>query len=393
MNTTFQRILCTGVTAFTLMLSGGARASDTKPLVIAISAEYGVQGSHAAQSIEKGVRLAADEINAVGGVLGRKLEMLIRDDRGVPARAVDNVIELAAKPEVVAVFCGRFSPVAMELVPVANREKILLLDPWAAADGITSNPENSYVFRLSLTDSWAIEKMMKYARSRNLQQLGVLVPNTAWGRSSLAAANNFRANNSGFQVTPLWYNWGDTEFTGLLQKVRIDGIQALIMVANEAEGSHIVRQMAALPKEQRMPIISHWGIAGGDFAALVGNALHDVDLTVVQTFSLNSPPNKVAKKVIAAYESKFNESIHTLRAQVGFAHAYDFTHLLAKAIRQANSADRRVIRAALEKLGTHEGLVRTYQKPFGPNDHEGLDASQVSMMRFAPNGGFQEIRP
>lgn len=379
--------------SFSIGILPAEAATSQPPLIIAISAEYGVQGSHAAQSIEKGVRLAVDEINARGGLLGgRKIEVESRDDRGVPARAIDNVIELASRPEVIAVFCGRFSPVAIEISPVANREKILLLDPWAAADGITKNPENSFVFRLSLIDTWAIDKMLSYASSRKLTNLGVLVPNTAWGRSSMNAANSFKEKHPATRITPIWYNWGDTEFSSILKKIRDDGVQALIMVANEAEGAHVVRQMAQMPKDQRMPIISHWGIAGGDFASQVGTALSEVDLTVAQTFTFHALTSANAKKVASAYEARFKESIHKLRAQVGFAHAYDLTHLLAQSIRIANSSDRLAIRNAMEKIGKHDGLVRSYQRPFTTTNHDALGPSQVKMMRFTESGEFQAIQ-
>ena len=76
-----------------LLFSWRALAAEPPPVVVGLTAEFGVQGGHAAQSIEKGIRLALDEINAAGGVLGgRKLVLETADDRGVPARGVDNYI-------------------------------------------------------------------------------------------------------------------------------------------------------------------------------------------------------------------------------------------------------------------------------------------------------------
>ena len=84
-------------------------AGTSEPLKIAVVAEYGMQGSHAAQSIEKGIALAIAEINEQGGLLrGRPLQLVRRDDRGLPARAVDHMRELAIDQGVLAVFCGRF---------------------------------------------------------------------------------------------------------------------------------------------------------------------------------------------------------------------------------------------------------------------------------------------
>ena len=80
-----------------------------------------------------------------------------------------------------------------------------------------------------------------------------------------------------------------------------------------------------------------------------------------------------------------------MRDQVGFAHAYDLTHLLAGAIRRAGGTGRAAIRDALENTEGHDGLVRRYRKPFGPNDHEGLDREQLFLARFDADGNLKAI--
>ena len=355
-------------------------AASQEPIMIGITAEFGMQNSQAAQSIEKGVLLAIDEINESGGVLGRKFALEKRDDRGLPARAVDNLIEMSENKNVVALFCGRFSPVALDLVPEANRIGLPLLDPWAAADSITASPSPNYVYRLSLTDSWAIGALLGHAQSRGMKKLAVILPNTAWGRSVDSAIN--AQQPSGMALIREWYNWGDTEFLPMLAHVRMEGAQGIILVANETEGSLFVKQMVVLPENQRLPIISHWGIAGGDFVAMTGDALAAVDLVVVQTFGFNGRRGKKEKQVAARFTARFGGSVDNLQGQVGFAHAYDLTHLLAMAIKKSGSTGRAEIRTALEQIKSYDGLVRHYAQPFSANDHEALDRSQLYFARF-----------
>ena len=324
-------------------------------------------------------------------MLGRPLALEKRDDRGVPARGVDNLTEFAAMSDLVAVFCGRFSPVAIEQAPVANRLGVLLLDPWAAADGIVQQPAPNYVFRVSANDSWAMQTLLDHARRRQYRKLALLLPNTAWGRSSEAAALAHARSDAGLRLASYWYNWGDSDFAPRLQQLRSEGARALIMVANESEGAHVVRAMAALPPEQRIPIISHWGIAGGDFANTAGKALEAVDLVVVQTFSFSGNSNPRAKAVAAALPKRFGHDVAALRGQVGFAHAYDLTYLLAGALRKAGNTGRAAVRDALESIDSHDGLVRNYRKPFGPNDHEGLDRAQMFLARFDAEGNLRAI--
>lgn len=364
------------------------------PVSIGITAEFGIKGSHSAQSIDKGIALAVSEINAAGGVLGgRRLVIERRDDRGVPARGIDNFRELAANASVVAVFCGRFSPVALELVPLANELGLPLLDPWAAADGITARADRgpSHVFRLSLTDSWALATMLDHARQRGHRRLALFVPNTAWGRSSEAALAALLKHHPDMSSETSWYNWGDVDFTDRLRLARARGAELLIAVANEAEGLPIVRQMALLPPEQRLPILAHWGVIGGDFAGLAGDALQQVDFAVVHTFSFAERGGPQVRRVARAYRQLFGEEVSGLRAQAGFAHAYDLTHLLARAITKAGSSERAAVRRALEQLGPYEGLVRRYERPFTAERHEALSPRDVRLGRFDAGGSVVSL--
>jgi len=379
---------------FLLLPILSAQAEVQAPILLAISAEYGIKGSHTAQSIEKGVRVAIEEINAAGGLLGgRQLKIIQRDDRGLPARAVDNVRELAKDPQVVGVFCGRFSPVALDLVPVANQEKILLLNPWAAADGIANNGHTpNYVFRLSMTDNWAMDAMLMHAQKQKIQRLAVLLPNTSWGRSNAAALDVHLKYRPNIKPDIYWYNWGDIDFNETLARALANNMQGMIMVANEAEGVHIVKAMARLPAKQRVPIIAHWGIAGGEFASSIKDELDLVDLVVTQTYTLVNAKSPRAAQVSKQYQRTYGEPLEHILAQVGFAHAYDLTHLLALAIKQAGSSDRAAVRNELERLPAYTGLVRHYKRAFTPKNHEALDRSQVFMARFAANGTLTQLK-
>lgn len=381
---------------FGLVLSVGmsARAAPPESVVVGLTAEFGVRSSQTAQSIEKGILLAIDEINAAGGVLGgRQVRLETRDDRGVPARGIDNFNEFSDRPEVVGVFCGRFSPVAIEIAAIASRRKMLLFDPWAAADDITKRrgAAPNYVFRLSLTDSWALQAMLEHARERGISRVALFVPNTAWGRSSEAALLAYRRRHPGLQHEVFWYNWGDTDFTDRLVQAREKGAQAVLTVTNEFEGLPMISQMAALPAAQRLPVISHWGLLGGDFATVARAHLERVDFAVVHSFSFSDPQGAKARAVAARVKQRFGIDVEQLRAQLGFAHAYDLMHLLAKAINQAGSTDRAAIRHAMERLEAHEGLVRRYAQPFTPKRHEALDASFARMARFDRDGNLRSI--
>lgn len=373
-------------------MSASTSEAQNAPIVIGLSAEFGVKNSLTAQSIEKGILVAIDEINSRGGLLGgRPLKLVSKDDRGVPARGKDNLLQLAAEPNLVAVFSGRFSPVTLELAPLASQRGVILLAPWSAVDGVTQQPQPNYVFRLSLTDTWAIEAMLDKARQRGFRKVAVLLPNTAWGRSCHNAVAAYQKTKAPIEYISLKYNWGETSFQNHLRQAIDFGAQAIIMISNESEGVHIVQQIAELPAHQRLPIISHWGILGGNFFQTVSAAIQKLDLIVVQTFSFDDANATKLEAVGKRVKKMFGENLTAMHAQVGFVNAYDLTHLLALAIAKAGTHDRAKVRAAMERLATYDGLVRNYRQPFSATDHEALDRTQLFFGRFDQHGNIRKV--
>ncbi len=356
------------------------------PVLIGLDAEFGHRTSTSAQAVRQGLEIAIAEINQSGGVLGgRPLELVIRDNRSLPARGLDNLRELAAIPDLVAVFGGKFSPIYMEVLPTAHELGILLMDPWGSADGITEHDfRPSYSFRLSLKDSWAAPVMLRHALERyQARKLGVFLPNTAWGRSNQAAISRAAAANGQTLVGEKWYNWGDKSFSDDYQELRAAGAQAIVLVANEAEGSTLAREVAALPPADRLPIVSHWGVTGGKFAELAGAGLDELDFAVVQTYSFVGRDDPAARRVLAALRERYGiTGAEAVKSPVGVAHAYDLMHLLAQAIEWAGSTDRAAVRTALENLGPYDGLIRHYDHPFTPERHDALSPAEVFMARF-----------
>lgn len=361
-----------------------------KPVLLLLDGAFSHATSTSEEAVKRGMQVAIDEINKAGGVLGgRPLELVTRDNRSVPSRGVENVRELAANPDVMAVFTGKFSPVVQELLPVVHELKLPLLAPWSAADDIVDNGRKpNFVFRLSLRDTWAMEAMMGEAQKRQQGRVGVLLPNTGWGRSSLKAAEAYAKKHPQIKlVDALWYNWGDKSLIAKYRELAQKGAQTILMVANEGEGSILVKEVAELPAHERLPILSHWGITGGQFVKLSGDALAKVDLSVVQTYTFIDDKSPVAQRVLGALKDKYAVAdARTLEAPVGVAHAYDLVHILARAINKAGRADRDAVRTALENLGEYKGLVRTYRPPFTAGRHEALALDNVFLARFGADG-------
>jgi branched-chain amino acid transport system substrate-binding protein len=379
--------------AFSSLLLAGPAHAVGGPVLVGLDAEFGLDNSISAQAIELGMRAAITEINAAGGVLGgRKLELVVRDHRSIPARGIRNIRELAAMPDLVAVFGGRFSPVLIEQLPTLAQARLPFMAVWSSADAIIDNgTDPNYMFRVSLRDSLAMPYMLKSAERRGYNRIGLLLTNTSWGRSNETAAMlHAGAGKARARIVgTAWYNWRDSTLMPGYQRLRDAGAQAVVLVANDDEAAILVREIAALPPAQRLPVISHWGVTGGDFVGQAGPALQQVDFTVIQTFSFfQADPRALAGFMKALAAVSPIRRIDDIRAPVGVAHAYDAMHLLARAIAKAGSTERPAVRDALERLGSYRGLVRLYQPPFTKDRHEALGPEQLLMARFRADGAL-----
>ncbi len=381
-------------TVFSLALAGllllVAPRASAQPIVVGIDGEFGLLNSTSAQAIEMGVRVAVEEINASGGLLnGRRVEVATKDHRSIAARGIANIREFAAMPQVVAVFGGRFSPVIIEQLPLLREARLPFLAVWSSATAIVDNgSQPNYVFRLSLRDSLAMPFMLQSASDRGLKKVGLLLTNTSWGRSNLEAAQEYALRNrEPAIVQTAWYNWQEKSLVDKYRKLRAAGAQAVIIVANDDEGALLVREVAALPQSERIPIISHWGVTGGRFFREAGPALQQVDFSVIQTFSFfNARQSALEPFMATARRIGAAQRIEDIDSPVGVAHAYDMMHILAKAIRLAGTTDRAAVRDALERVPLHDGLVRRYAPPFTPARHEALGPEQLLMARYREDG-------
>ncbi|MFZ9550592.1 MAG: ABC transporter substrate-binding protein [Hylemonella sp.] len=367
-----------------------AAAQDKAPVYLGLDAEFGHLTSTSPLAIKMGILTAMEEINSAGGVLGgRPLQLIERDNRSIPARGVDNLKDLAAQADLVAVFVGKFTPVVLEQAPVANALKIPLLDPWAAADDIISTkPANTFTFRLSLRDSWAVPAMLSHLKSKGKKRVGVMLPSTAWGRSNEKLLQAHGKTKQLPEVVGIqWYNFGATTLNPQWLSLKREKADSLLFVGNEGEGSLLVRELSELPDAERVPVVSHWGVTGGNFLKLVGASLDRVDFSVVQTFTFEGRSDPKTQSVVRLASQLFKlNSDKDIPSHVGFAHAYDLTHILALALGIAGSTDRQAVRSALEKVRDYAGLIQNYKNPFSPTNHEALSARHVFIGRFTSAG-------
>ena len=357
------------------------RVYSDDELVIGLDADMAGISALSGLSIRRGIELAMEEINHAGGVLGKKLVLTARDNSMVSARGIDNIERFSKIPNLIAVVGGISSPVALSELDIIHEKKIIYLDPWAAATPIVSNGRDpNFVFRVSVRDEYAAGFLLPKALNIS-NKVGLLLVNNGWGRSNhLALIDALKARNLDATVTE-WFNWGESNHPLMIDNLYQRGVEVIIYVGNSVEAAEFVRQLAK--HASPIPVISHWGITGGTFEKMAGDALTKIDLRVLQMFSFINNDDKRAQAVAARYREKYKvDSNQGIVAPVGTAHAYDLIHLLALAIKQAGSIDPDAVRLALENINFHAGLVRSYKPPFTKDHHDALDRSDFFLSRY-----------
>lgn len=366
--------------------------------------------TESSQAIQKGIELAFNEIG--NEIDGYRIDFKYLDHRGNVARSKQNYENFIADSKALAIFSGIHSPPLIKNRDFINSQKALTLVPWAAGGPITRYPSaDNWVFRLSVDDTQAGPVIIDYAlNKKNCVSPRLLLEETPWGNSNLKSMSKaLRENNiDNIPVTRFSWNLKRIGARAILRDAINQGNDCIVLVANTGEGIVIVNEMLALAPEKRLPIISHWGITGGNFTDVVTpEDREELDLHFIQTcFAFTNAQQSDFSRTVFSRLKKYTEGeievAADLKPAVGFIHAYDLSKILIQAIKQSGLTgdivnDRNAVRLALENIHVPvEGLVKTYRSPFSvfdvvtnPNAHEALNADHYCMGKFGPKNDIQ----
>jgi branched-chain amino acid transport system substrate-binding protein len=379
-----KRVVRAVIVGAAFALLGAASALAAEPIKIGQVAALSGASAQSGEAITRGLSLAIDEINANGGLLGgRTLELVQRDDESSPPKGLIAARELISE-DVAAIFGGIDTPVSLAMVPVINKEKRIYMGVWAAGTGITRNgADPNYAFRVSAVDVLVDVKLLKFAHQKfGAKKAGLMLINNPWGQGNekgLAAAS--KADPAVEIAGVEKFENNDVDMVPQLTRLKDAGADSIILVVNAPPGAQVMKSRERMG--WTVPVISHWGISGGRFPELAGPTAGDADF--VQTYSFFGKQGPVGQRVLAALEKKYPQikGPEDVFAPVGTANAYDAMHILALAIAQAGSTDADAIRTALENLKTpYEGLIKTYTRPFTPDNHDALGPDDYVMVHY-----------
>ena len=342
------------------------------PIKIGVSGPFTGGSAPMGVSMRDGVKLATKEINDKGGVLGRKLELIERDDEAKNERGVQIAQELINKDKVAATVGFINTGVSLASQRFYQEAKIPVINNVATGSIVTKQftdqPDN-YIFRTSANDSIQTAMLVdEVVGKRKLTKVAILADSTNYGqlgREDLEKALDKKGIKA---VAVEKYNIKDVDMTAQLLKAKQAGAQAVITYGIGPELAQIANGMEKLG--WKVPMYGSWTLSMANFIDNAGK--NGEGAMMPQTF-IQDPNTPKRKAFIDSYVKTYSPPGGRIPSPVSAAQGYDSIYLLAAAIKQAGTTDGPKVRAALESLSEKvDGVVATYDKPFTHDDHEAI---------------------
>ncbi|MBC7319962.1 ABC transporter substrate-binding protein [bacterium] len=292
------------------------------------------------QSVEKGVRMAVDEINAKGGVLGMKIELFVEDNQAKAEESANIARKFIEQNKVVAILGPVISSNTLAAAPIAQQSKVPLLSPTATNPRVTQ--VGNYIFRACFVDDFQGTVMARFARTglgKRLNTAAILYEKTS--DYSIGLAKYFKEtfiSLGGKIVAEESFSSGDQDFSAQLTKIKGKNPDVLYVPSYYDTAGLIIKQARELGIN--VPILGGDGFDSPQLAELAGKENLKNCYFSGHFFAGSKSPE--VRTFVANYKKRYN-AVPDMLAALG----YDAVYMLADAIKRAGKVDRDAIRDAL----------------------------------------------
>ena len=362
------------MTAGALSLAMTITAQAQQTVKIGLSGPFTGGSAAMGVSMRDGVKLAAQEINKAGGVLGRPIQLIERDDEAKNELGVQIAQELINKEKVVATVGFINTGVSLAAQRFYQEAEIPVMNNVATGTIVTrqfigAEHKANYIFRNSANDAIQSAMIADAVKKAGYTKVAIIADSTNYGQLGRADLEKALAERGLKPVATEKFNIGDTDMTAQALRAKDSGADVVLTYAIGPELAQTVNAVVKLG--WKVPVMGSWTLSMASFIDAAG--ANGEGVMMPQTF-IQAPSTPKRKAFIEAYQAAYK--VDRIPSPVSAAQGYDSMLLLAAAINQAKSTDGRKVREALESLGTKiEGVVTTYDKPFSATDHEAITAN------------------
>ncbi len=320
-------------------------------------------------AIKRGSQMAIEDLNATGGINGRRITLIERDDKSTPNEGVTIVRDLIDKEKVQALFGTANTAVGVVEAPIVQQNKIPWIIPITTGTKITQEPGNpSYIFRNSMADVYQTKFVSTYVVGK-YKKIVIIHDDTSYGQLGQEdLVKRFgEANFTGVIFNETYKAAGTPDdMKPMINKIKEAAPEVIVNWGLGTAGGNILKAM----KESNVtiPMIGSWCLSQPELARVAAGAENGT--IVAQTFTIDTTVPK-QQDFVTRYKSTFKAEMDF---PSGVAQAYDAMRMLGEALRQPGAADDRdKLRDALENSPGIDGILKKYDKPWANQYHEALN--------------------
>ncbi len=365
-----------------------AQAQSSPPLKIGVIGPFTGPSSDFGILMLQGVQLATEEINTVGGYLGRHIELIIKDDQGNPDVGLKGSQELVAQGVTATLgFCN--TGVAQKSLDVFQTAKLPLIIPCATGTPLTTKypaPE-SYIFRTSPRDAIQAPFVVEDILRRGWAKVAIFADTTGYGDAGLKDVESALAAKNLKAVHVARFALGVKDLREELRAAREAGADVVFSYTVGTENAVIANGRKDL--KWNVPQVGAWTLS---FPFFLNGAKDAAEGAMMAQSFIAEPNNERRASFLSAYKRKFNKP---MAVPMAAAQAYDATYLLTYSlfgIRDGNLTGTK-LKVALENISrVYYGVVATYEHPFSLNDKDAISQNMLVMGKIS-NGSVTVARP
>ncbi|MGB5993976.1 MAG: ABC transporter substrate-binding protein [Candidatus Deferrimicrobiaceae bacterium] len=360
------------IVALALLVGAGVQAAEPIKVgaILAVTGPASFLGGPESRTL----KMLAEEVNAKGGIIGHKVELIIMDSGANPEKAVSFAKQLIEEKKVLAILGPSTSGETMKIKGIAEEGKTILLS--CAAAEVIVNPVAKWVFKTPQKDSDAIQVIFNQMKKMKISRIGVLSGNTGFGKAGKGQIEKLAPGNGITILASEVYDKASTDLTAEVTKLKAANVQAIVNWSIVPAQSIVIKNARQIGFKG--PIFQSHGFGNIKYVEAAGVAAEGVifpagRLLVAGVLPDSNPQKAVLLKYKNDYEKKYKEEASTFGG-----HAYDAFMILAKAIEKAGSTDKEKVRDAIETMRGFVGTGGVFD--FSAEDHNGLDIDAFELL-------------
>ncbi len=330
------------------------------------------------EDMKAGMELALDEINAKGGINGKKIEWFFYDAESQTQKGLSATRRLLTQDKVdMVVGGGNMSGMAIAMLQQTEKAGVPFISTEGSMQIVTPVAERAWTFKSTVNDDQVVERLADYFAKKNIKKVALLADSSGFGQSAVEQMKKVGPAR-GLDVVYESFNPSDTDMAPQLGKIKAAGAQAIICWTVTPAGVVAMKQARTLGLAD-IPFIHSYGFVDKRYMDLAGDAAKDVLLVSVKfPVGEDLPDADPAKARILALNKNF-EARFKRRPNQFAAQTYDAIYL-AKTALEKGGTDKEKVRDALAGISGYHGVGGTFN--FSAAQHSGLSKSDLVLLKY-----------